>query len=121
MRVLLVDDEDDIRKIGRLSLEVVGRFETLLASSAREAILLAEQNLPDVILMDMMMPEMDGLAALEELKRTPNACNIPVVFVTAKVQAVEVQKYIRLGAKGVIQKPFDPMALPSDILKILGH
>jgi CheY-like chemotaxis protein len=68
----------------------------------------------------MMMPEMDGLAALEELKRTPDARHIPVVFVTAKVQAVEIEKYLRLGAKGVIQKPFDPMALPTDILKILS-
>jgi CheY-like chemotaxis protein len=120
VKVLLVDDEEDIRKIGRLSLEVVGKFETLVASNAREALRFAEEKQPDVILMDMMMPEMDGLAALEALKRNPAACHIPVVFVTAKVQAVEIQRYLRLGAKGVIRKPFDPMALPTDLLRILA-
>lgn len=120
MKVLLVDDEEDIRKIGSLSLEAIGKFEVSVASSAREALRLAEQEHPDVILMDMMMPEMDGLAALRELQAIPHLRAIPVVFVTAKVQTAEAQKYLALGARGVVPKPFDPMTLPADLLRILG-
>ncbi len=118
MKVLLVDDEEDIRKIGRLSLEAVGRFETLVASSAREGIELAAAELPDLILMDMMMPNMDGLAALAELRQRPELCHIPVVFMTAKVQPSEVAHYLQMGAAGVIQKPFDPMTLPDELRRI---
>ncbi len=119
MKVLLVDDEDDIRKIGRLSLEAVGRCETLVASSAGEALDLAKASRPDVILMDMMMPGMDGLAALAELQRTPELAAIPVVFMTAKVQASEVEHYLAVGAIGVIRKPFDPMTLPKELFRIM--
>ncbi|MDP3505637.1 MAG: response regulator [Myxococcales bacterium] len=124
MKVLLVDDEEDIRKIGRLSLQAVGKFETVIASSAAEAIALAASERPDLILMDMMMPGMDGLEALAELKRDPALAAIPVLFMTARVQRTEVDQYLRLGAIGVIQKPFDPMLLPSEIRRILdaaGH
>ena len=119
MKVLLVDDEEDIRKIGRLSLEAVGRFQTLVASSAREGIELAAAELPDLILMDMMMPNMDGLAALAELRRRPELRHIPVVFMTAKVQPFEVAHYLAMGAAGVIQKPFDPMMLPDELRRIV--
>lgn len=119
MKVLLVDDEEDIRKIGRLSLQSVGKFETVLASSAAEAIALARSERPDLILMDMMMPGMDGLEALAELKRLPELKAIPVLFMTARVQRDEVEQYLRLGAIGVVQKPFDPMLLPSEIRRIL--
>ena len=119
MKVLLVDDEEDIRKIGRLSLEAVGRFQTLVASSAREGIALAAAELPDLILMDMMMPNMDGLAALAELRRRPELRHIPVVFMTAKVQPFEVAHYLAMGAAGVIQKPFDPMMLPDELRRIV--
>lgn len=118
MKVLLVDDEEDIRKIGRLSLEAVGRFQVLVASSAREGIELAAAEIPDLILMDMMMPNMDGLAALAELRRRPEMCHIPVVFMTAKVQPFEVAHYLEMGASGVIQKPFDPMTLPDELRRI---
>lgn len=120
MKVLLVDDEPDIRKIGRLSLEGVGKMHAILAASAPEGIALARSEKPDVILMDMMMPGMDGAMALAELKSTPELASIPVIFMTAKVQRSEVDHYLRLGAIGVIQKPFDPMTLPADIRKMLS-
>jgi len=119
MKVLLVDDQEDIRKIGRLSLESVGKLQTLVAASAAEALQLARSERPDLILMDVMMPGMDGLAALAELRRIPELSAIPVMFMTAKVQGSEVERYLRAGAVGVINKPFDPMTLPSEIRRIL--
>ena len=120
MKVLLVDDEEDIRKIGRLSLEAIGKFKTHLASSAAEGIRLAASELPDVILMDMMMPVMDGLTALAELKKTPDLARIPLIFLTARVQRTEIEHYLAMGAAGVIQKPFDPMTLAAQIMQILS-
>ncbi len=119
MKVLLVDDEEDIRKIGRLSLEAVGKFKVMMAASASEALLLARSEPPDLILMDMMMPGMDGLSALAELQRDPALKAIPVLFMTAKVQRSEVDHYLSVGAIGVIQKPFDPMTLPAEIKRIM--
>jgi CheY-like chemotaxis protein len=119
MKVLLVDDEEDIRKIGRLSLEAVGKFKVMMAASASEALSLARSEPPDLILMDMMMPGMDGLSALAELQRDAALKAIPVLFMTAKVQRSEVDHYLSVGAIGVIQKPFDPMTLPAEIKRIM--
>ncbi len=121
MKVLLVDDEDDIRKIAKMSLEFVGHFETVAVASAPEAIELARRDRPDLILMDMMMPGMDGLAALDEIRRTPELDAVPVMFLTAKVQRTEVERYLACGALGVIQKPFDPMTLPTEIRRLLAQ
>ena len=101
------------------SLEAVGHFETAVAASGKEGIDLARADRPDLILMDMMMPGMDGLTALAELRSIPDLKDIPVLFMTAKVQRSEVAFYVEKGAVGVIQKPFDPMTLPSEIRKIL--
>ncbi|MCH9730176.1 MAG: response regulator [Actinomycetia bacterium] len=120
MRVLMIDDEEDIRKIGQLSLEAVGHIETAVAASAREGIDLALGNRPDLILIDMMMPGMDGVAALAELRDTPELEDIPVIFMTAKAQPSEVASYIEKGAIGVITKPFDPMTLPTEVMRLLG-
>jgi diguanylate cyclase (GGDEF)-like protein len=120
LKVLLVDDEEDIRKIGRLSLEAVGKMQTVLAGSAAEAFELALAERPDVILLDIMMPGMDGLAALARVQKMPELRDIPVLFMTAKVQRTEVDHYLSVGALGVIQKPFDPMTLPDEIRRILG-
>ncbi len=121
MKVLLVDDEADIRKIGQLSLQAVGKFETLLASNAAEGIEIARAEQPDLILMDMMMPGMDGLEALAKLQSLPDVKHIPVIFVTAKVQQHEVEHYLSVGAIGVIQKPFDPMLMPDEVRRILAE
>lgn len=119
-KVLLVDDEPHIRRIGELSLKGVGKWTTVLASSGTEALTMAERENPDLILLDVMMPGMDGPATLQQLRATESTARIPVIFMTAKVQKHEVDKYLAAGAVGVIPKPFDPMALPSLILQILS-
>jgi CheY-like chemotaxis protein len=120
MKVLLVDDEEDIRKIGNLSLTAVGKFDTVLAGSAEVGIQLARSEQPDIILMDMMMPGMDGLAALAALRATPETAHIPVIFITAKVQPSEVEHYLAMGAVGVIRKPFDPMSLSAQVADLVA-
>jgi two-component system OmpR family response regulator len=119
MKVLLVDDDEAIRKIGKLSLERIGHFEVWVADGAQAALACARENMPDLILMDMMMPDMDGLQALASLKSEPKLCNIPVIFITARVQHYEISEYLAAGAMGTIQKPFDPLTLPQTILDIL--
>ena len=120
MKILLVDDEEDIRKIGALSLGTVGKFDVLVASCAQEAIECATEAQPDLVLMDMMMPGMDGLSALAQLRSSERTRHIPVVFMTAKVQPSEVAHYLEKGALGVIPKPFDPMALPDQIRALVA-
>jgi CheY-like chemotaxis protein len=118
-KVLLVDDEPDIRRIGELSLRAIGKWEVALASSGTEAVALAATLQPDVILLDMMMPGMDGVMTLAKLREGPQTAGIPVIFVTAKVQRQEVEEYLALGALGVVSKPFDPMALPAEVKRLV--
>ena len=118
-KVLYCDDEPDIRKIARMSLASIGGWSVSLASSGQEAIALAIQVQPDVILLDVMMPGMDGPATLEQLRENPLTSDIPVVFLTAKVQPHEVESYLKLGAVGVIAKPFDPITLPDQIRELI--
>lgn len=111
LRVLHVDDEPDIREVVDLSLRLDPIFSVRACDSGRDAVSVAVEWPPDLILMDVMMPEMDGPATLAELRRTPETASIPVVFMTARVQPSEVQHLKALGAIGVIAKPFDPMRL----------
>lgn len=119
-KVLLVDDEPDIRRIGQLSLERVGRWQVVLASSGAEALTLAASERPDVILLDVMMPVDDGPTTLARLRQQPSTADIPVVFMTAKVLAPKARRWRELGAAGTIPKPFDPMTLPDDIRRVLA-
>ncbi len=119
--ILLVDDEPDIRTIAEMSLSHVGGWRTVLASSGREALALAAEHRPDVILLDVMMPEMDGVATFHALAAQPETRDIPVIFMTAKVQSHERERYVGFGAAGVIAKPFDPMRLPQEIEGILAR
>jgi CheY-like chemotaxis protein len=112
VKVLVVDDEDDIRRIAMLSLIGVGGMEVAEASGGSEGIRRAREDCPDVILLDMMMPGMDGLATLRALRGNPDTSGIPVVFLTATAMSAEVDRLKALGARGVLIKPFDPMALP---------
>ncbi len=118
--ILLVDDEPDIRTIAEMSLSAVGGWKTILASSGKEALVLASTHKPDVILLDVMMPEMDGVATFRELSSRAETKEIPVIFMTAKVQSHERERYVGFGAAGVIAKPFDPMRLPQEIEGILA-
>jgi CheY-like chemotaxis protein len=118
-KVLLVDDEPHIRRIGELSLRNVGKWTVLLAASGPDAIEAAAREAPDVILLDVMMPGLDGPATLAEIKARAETSAIPVIFMTAKVQKQEIERYLAIGAIGVIPKPFDPMALPAQIRQIV--
>lgn len=113
--ILLVEDNDDIRIIATIALEHGGRFDVLSAASGEEALLLAEQHRVDLVLLDVMMPGMDGtetFAALRELDATRDT---PIVFLTAKAQPTEVQRLLELGAKDVLTKPFDPLEIAERI------
>lgn len=121
MKVLLVDDEEDVREIARLSLGRVGGLDVCEASSGPEAVQRAAQEKPDFILLDMMMPGMDGPATLQALRANPGTASIPIVFLTAKALPLEVERLRQLGAAGVITKPFDPMTLAREARRVLDE
>jgi two-component system, OmpR family, response regulator len=122
LKVLYVDDEPDIREVGAMALELDGAMEVTTASSGPEALTLLEGGgRPDVILLDVMMPGMDGPAALNELKKRPELAQIPVIFITARAQAHELARFVSLGAIGVITKPFDPMTLSIELRAVLAR
>lgn len=110
-RILYVDDEADIREIAEMALELDPQFLVRTCGSGREGLAMARDWKPDLILLDVMMPELDGPAVLGLLGEDPATSGIPVVFITARTQAQEVANLRALGARGVIAKPFDPMAL----------
>jgi CheY-like chemotaxis protein len=111
LHTLSVDDEPDIREIIDLSLALDPIFRVRVSSSGGDALRTALEWRPDLILLDVMMPVMDGPATLAELRADPRTAVIPVVFMTARAQAHERERFIALGAAGVIAKPFDPMRL----------
>lgn len=115
-RALIIDDEDDIREVVTISLEMMDGWEVLSASSGPTGILIAQAERPDVILLDVMMPGMDGKATFSELQSHDATRGIPVVFLTAKVQPSDRVAYLRLGVRGVISKPFDPLTLAAEML-----
>jgi CheY-like chemotaxis protein len=114
-RILLVEDDPDIQAVGRLALELVGGFTVVICSSGQEALQQAPAFAPDLILLDVMMPGMDGPTTLQALRATATTAATPVIFMTAKVQPQERAQYVSLGAVGVIAKPFDPMSLSTTI------
>ncbi|WP_417441876.1 response regulator [Idiomarina sp.] len=117
-RILLVDDEPDIRAIAKLALEKVGGFTSMICSSGYEAIDQVYGFKPDLILLDVMMPVMDGPQTLKKLQEKELINNVPVVFFTAKVLNSEVEELKKMGAADVIAKPFDPMTLPDQLKSI---
>ncbi len=119
-KVVLVDDEPDIRRVGELSLRARAGWQVVVCASGTEAVESARRERPDVILLDVMMPVLDGPATLALLRADAETASIPVIFMTAKVQRQEVERYLSLGAAGVVSKPFDPLSLVGDIRKILG-
>lgn len=119
-RILLVDDEDDIREVAQLSLEMVGGWEVLTAGSGEEAVRLAGIEPLDAILLDVMMPEMDGLSTFRHLRDDPATRGIPVLLLTAKVRPDDLERFAGLGVDGVITKPFDPLTLPREVSTALG-
>lgn len=117
-RITYVEDEPDIRAVAELALTAVGGFAVDICASGQEALQKVESFKPDLILLDVMMPGMDGTETLRRLRELPSLDDVPVVFMTAKAQKQEVEAYKRLGAVEVIPKPFDPMALAGEISAI---
>jgi two-component system OmpR family response regulator len=117
-RILYVEDEADIQAVAKLALEMVGGFTVKVCSSGEEAMREAVAFAPDMVLLDVMMPGMDGPTTLAALRTLPSLLKVPVAFMTAKVQPQEVAHYKSLGALDVIAKPFDPMTLADKVRTI---
>lgn len=119
-KILIIDDEDDIREVAALSLETVAGWEVIKASSGAQGVARAAEHRPDAILLDVMMPGMDGPTTFRELRRNPDTAGIPVLLLTAKVQGNDQRRFADLGVEAVLFKPFDPLMLPSQISDALG-
>lgn len=120
LRILHVEDEPDIREVAALALDLEGDIELTAAASGPEALALLDGLTPDAVLLDVMMPGMDGPSVLLELRKRPELAATPVIFMTARVQTSEVERYLALGAVGVITKPFDPMTLGREVKDLLA-
>ena len=114
-RILIIDDEEDIREVAALSLEATAGWQILTARSGAEGIELATAEQPDAILMDVMMPEVDGPTTFRAMQRIPAINTIPVLLLTAKVQGVDQRRFAGLGVAAVLFKPFDPLTLAQQI------
>ncbi len=114
-RIMYVEDEQDIQAVARIALETVGGFTLSVCSSGQEALDNVIAFKPDLLLMDVMMPGMDGPTTLKAIKKLPEMTKTPVIFMTAKVQTDEVASLLAMGAMEVIPKPFDPMQLANQI------
>ena len=118
-KVLLIDDEEDIREVAALTLETMAGMEVISACDGITGLKKAESERPDVILLDVMMPGMDGPTTFQRLQQSESTRSIPVIFMTAKVQPADRQRIADLGARGVIAKPFDPMTLADEVLALI--
>ena len=119
IRILLVDDEPDVREIVDISLGLDRELKTRACASGADALVTAAEWSPSLILLDVMMPVMDGPATLANLRKNPRTAHIPVVFLTARTQADEIAQYMSLGAEGVLSKPFDAMTLAASVRSYL--
>ena len=119
-QILMIDDEDDIREVARLSLELTEGWTVTTANCGSTGAALALSTPPDAILLDVMMPDMDGPSTLSVLRQQSATESIPVIFLTAKVQAADRQRFLELGVRGIIAKPFDPLTLGRQIKAALS-
>lgn len=119
-RILFIDDEDDIKTLAQYCLESEAGWLMMSASGGEEGVAIAETEQPDAILLDAMMPEVDGLQTIAKLLNNPKTKDIPIIFITAKAQASDRRRFYQAGAKGVINKPFDSLTLASQISGFLG-
>ena len=119
-RILVIDDEDDIREVAALSLETIAGWDVLTADSGAKGVAQAIAMQPDAILLDVMMPGMDGPATFRALHNHPATAQIPVLLLTAKVQQSDQLRFADLGVDAVLLKPFDPLTLSAQIASLLG-
>lgn len=115
---MYVDDDVAMHKLANISLKLMGKFDVLICGSGKEALEKVESYNPDLIILDVMMPEMDGTEAIGHLQNIPVVCDTPIVFLTGKDKPEDKEKLLQLGAVGVIQKPFQPKNLPMQVSKI---
>ncbi|MGA2652753.1 MAG: response regulator [Terracidiphilus sp.] len=119
-RILIIDDEDDIREVAALSLETVAGWDVVTANSGSQGLLRAVEHQPDAVLLDVMMPGMDGPTTFRELRKNPATARIPVILLTAKVQSNDQRRFADLGVNAILFKPFDPLTLAQQISDALG-
>jgi len=119
-KILIIDDEDDIREVAALSLESVAGWDVVTANSGSQGLARAVEHQPDAILLDVMMPGMDGPTTFRELRKNPATEKIPVLLLTAKVQSSDQRRFADLGVESVLFKPFDPLTLADQISSVLG-
>jgi CheY-like chemotaxis protein len=119
-RILIVDDEPDIREVARVSLEAIGGHEVIAVDSGAAALDAAAREQPDAIILDVMMPGMDGPSTYAHLQEREETRGIPVILLTAKVHAADRSRLAELGVAAVLSKPFDPMTLAGDVAAVLG-
>ncbi|MGA2847398.1 MAG: response regulator [Terracidiphilus sp.] len=118
--ILIIDDEDDIREVAALSLETVAGWDVVTANSGAQGLLRAVEHQPDAVLLDVMMPGMDGPTTFRELRKNPVTARIPVILLTAKVQSNDQRRFADLGVNAILFKPFDPLTLAQQISDALG-
>jgi CheY-like chemotaxis protein len=119
-RILIIDDEDDIREVAALALEATAGWQIFTAGSGVEGIAIATTEQPDAILMDVMMPGVDGPTTFRNMQQNPLVAHIPVLLLTAKVQGVDQRRFASLGVAAILFKPFDPLTLARQISEALG-
>jgi two-component system, OmpR family, alkaline phosphatase synthesis response regulator PhoP len=119
-KILIIDDDDDIREATQLCLEIVGNWQIVTANSGKAGLVEAIAELPDLILLDVMMPDMDGLQTLTALQANTVTKDIPVIFLTAKAHPAEQHQFTQLKVSGVITKPYDPFELSNRIAEVLA-
>ncbi len=117
-KIMHVEDDPSIQMVARVALEAVGHFEVCTCNGGAQALEQYPRFLPQLILLDVMMPGMDGPSTLKQLQQQFDLTQVPVVFMTAKVQPSEIESYIALGASDVVVKPFDAMSLSTQIREI---
>ena len=119
-KILIIDDEEDIREVAALSLETVAGWNVITANSGAQGLARAIEHQPEAILLDVMMPGMDGPSTFRELRKNPLTASIPVLLLTAKVQASDQRRFADLGVRAILFKPFDPLTLAQQISTVLG-
>ncbi|MCU0568339.1 MAG: response regulator [Oculatellaceae cyanobacterium Prado106] len=119
-RILVIDNEEYIQEVTQICLETVAGWEVLTAGSGQEGIERAAAAQPEAILLDVMMPDMDGITTFQHLQQNPATQQIPVILLTAKIQSSDRRRYAEMGLKAAIAKPFNPIELATEIATVLG-
>lgn len=119
-RILVVDNEQYIQEVAKVCLETVAGWEVSIASSGQECLSKAEREQPDAILLDVMMPDMDGLTTFQKLQENAATQSIPVILLTAKIQASDRRRYAQMGLTAAIAKPFNPLELAAQVAAALS-